>query len=81
MKETQIEYPSIGQTYNRAEYGVYQYDTFPASSVLAGQVRRRWLDSFATLEEAQAAYPEAEVSEHSGYSPPYLDHLPDHEDL
>ena len=39
--------------------------------------RRQWIDDFDTLEEARAAYPEAEVQvSHSLYRPPYLGHLP-----
>ena len=76
MNEIKIEYPSAGATYNRAEYGVYQYSVYPRSSVLAGQTRRVWLDSYTTLEEAQAQYPEAEVTT-SCYKAPYLNHLPD----
>lgn len=71
-----IEFPSIGATYFRHEYGVYAYDEYPASSVLAGQTRRRWLAAFPTLAEAQAAHPDARVAT-PGYAPPSLDHLPD----
>lgn len=60
MSELVIEYPSAGATYSHNEYGVYRYDVFPEYSVLAGQVRRAFLDSFPTLTEAQAAYPSAE---------------------
>lgn len=76
----QIEYPSRGETYNHPdEYGVYEYSTYPADSVLAGQTRRVWLDSYTTLEEAQEQYPDAEVTT-SCYQPPYLGHLPDDSD-
>jgi hypothetical protein len=74
---TTIEYPSAGATYSLPEYGVYRYDTYPRGSVLEGQERRSFLDAFETLEEAQAAYPEAEYQEGSGYVEPYLGHLPD----
>lgn len=76
MSRIQIEYPCAGATYNRPEYGVYKYSVYPRSSVLAGQTRRFWLDSYATLEEAQKQYPNAEVTS-SCYQPPYLGHLPD----
>lgn len=69
MKNTdiQIEFPSmgktyvrnVGKTYVRNVYGVYQYGRYPRSSVLGGQVRRQFLDSFETLDEARAAYPDA----------------------
>lgn len=76
MNEIKIEYPCAGATYNRPEYGVYQYSIYPRSSVLAGQTRRIFLDRFPTLEEAQAAFPDAELVG-CGYQPPYLGHLPD----
>jgi hypothetical protein len=76
MNNIRIEYPSAGATYNRPEYGVYGYGVYPRSSVLAGQTRRVFLGSFATLEEAQAEYPDAELAG-CGYQAPYLDHLPD----
>jgi hypothetical protein len=57
--DIQIEFPSVGKTYARNVYGVYEYGEYPRSSVLAGQVRRQFLDSFETLDEARAAYPNA----------------------
>lgn len=77
--EVVIEYPSQGATYNRPVYGVYAYDTYPRSSVLSGQTRRSFLDSFETLEEARAVYPKAEYTV-PGYVEPDLSHLPDDED-
>lgn len=62
MTQITIEYPSAGATYSRDEYGVYKYDEYPESSVLAGQERRTFLDSFSTLAEAKAAYPDATES-------------------
>ena len=75
--DIRIEYPSSGATYNSEEYGVYEYGRYGRGSVLAGQQKRMFLDSFATLEEAKAAYPNAEYHEASGYQAPYLNHLPD----
>tara|TARA_X000000950_G_scaffold120509_2_gene151037 strand:+ start:3549 stop:3824 length:276 start_codon:yes stop_codon:yes gene_type:complete len=46
------------------EYGgfsVYELGVYPRSSVLAGQTRKTFLDMFNTLEQAQAAYPRADV--------------------
>lgn len=74
--DIRIEYPSRGATYNRPQYGVYEYGVYPRSSVLAGQTRRVFLDSFDTLEEAQREYPNAECAG-CGFQPPYLGHLPD----
>jgi hypothetical protein len=79
MEDIRIEYPSSGATYNTPNYGVYRYDTYPRHSVLAGQRRRQFLDSFPTLEEAQAKYPGAELCG-CGYQPPYLNHLRDEDD-
>ena len=78
--DVRIEYPSAGATYCRREYGVYRYGVYPRHSVLAGQTMRIFLDSFKTLEEAKAAYPQAQVVAGSGYAPPDLSHLPDDED-
>lgn len=80
MSRTTIEYPSVGATYYREEYGVYRYDTYPRSSVLAGQTRRSFIDSYATLAEAKAKYPEAEVSGPQGAGNTFS-HLPDEGDL
>lgn len=75
--DIRIEFPSTGATYNRPVYGVYEYGVYPRSSVLSGQTKRTFLDSFATLEEATTAFPNAKVVAGSGYAPPYLGHLPD----
>ena len=75
--DIRIEYPSRGATYARPVYGVYEYGIYPRSSVLAGQVRRSFLDSFETLAEAKAAYPAGYEVVGSGYAPPSLNHLPD----
>jgi hypothetical protein len=72
-----IEYPMKGMTYGEKKYGVYQYGTYPESSVLAGQTSRRFIDAFDTLEDAKKAFPSAEYHEGSLYEPPYLGHLPD----
>lgn len=76
MDDIRIEYPSAGATYSTNKYGVYRYDEYPESSVLSGQERRTFLDQFDTLEEAQAAYPQASLCG-CGYRPPFLGHLPD----
>lgn len=57
--ETVIEYPATGATYHHEAYGVYRYGTYEDWSVLAGQEKRSSLGTFDTLEEAQAAHPEA----------------------
>jgi hypothetical protein len=79
-----IEYPSRGTTYHTDEYGVYEYSTYPRSSVLAGQQRRAWLDSFPTLEQAKSAYPEARYDGEgaNGFIPiaQMVAHIPDDTD-
>ena len=61
-KNISIEFPSIGKTYARNEYAVYEYDRYPRSSVNYGMERRSFLDSFRTLEEARKAFPNAAES-------------------
>ena len=75
--DVRIEYPSRGTTYCTEEYGVYAYGRYGRGSVLCGQQKRQWLASFATLEEAKAAYPQASACCGSGYQAPSLNHLPD----
>ena len=77
MKPYKMIEPECGATYQSDKFAVYEYDTYPRHSVLAGQTRRKWLDHFDTVEAAKAAYPDAEVSASSGYQPPCLSHLPD----
>jgi len=73
-----IEQGSRGATYRNSDetFTVYEISKYPRSSVLAGQQRRVWLDEFTSLEDAQKAYPDAEVSGCT-YREPYLNHLPD----
>jgi len=58
-------------------WSVYEFGIYPRSSVLAGQDMKSFRESYPTLEEAQAAHPEAIV----GYRDPmnYFDHLSDEE--
>jgi hypothetical protein len=58
-------------------FSVYEFGVYPHSSVLAGQTMKSFRDKFGTLEEAQEAYPHAEV----GFRDPqnFVDHLPDWE--
>lgn len=64
-----------GATYSNNRFTVYAHDTYPRNSVLAGQARRRFIDSFDTLEAAQAAHPSAKVLPGTTYAPPNLSHL------
>lgn len=74
--ELVIEYPTEGESYSHDEYGVYRYDLYPESSVLGGSVRRSFLDSFATLPEAKAAYPNATYSDSGYQEAPPIPHTP-----
>ncbi len=81
MKEYVIEHGGRGATYRKTEgFTVYALDEYPRSSVLAGQQRRTWIDEYDTLEEAQAAYPQATLYSGTTYQPPYLGHLRDDDD-
>lgn len=83
-----IEHASHGATYAHAEgtYTVYEISTYPRSSVLAGQQRRVFLDSFSegtpeqNLAAARKAYPNAELISGTTYREPDLSHLPDDTD-
>ena len=67
-----------GATYNSNKPTVYKYDEYPDYSVLAGQVRRSYLGSFDTVEEAKKFCPEAELSG-CGFVELDLGYLPDDE--
>ena len=73
-----IEFASRRATYrHRDGYTVYQIDEYPSSSVLAGQQRRSFLDTYPTLAEAKAAYPDVQLIEGTTYRSPDLSHLSD----
>lgn len=55
-----IDYYTIEPSRCGEFYDVYGHGRYERSSVLAGQLGRSFQDSFATLEEAKAAYPQAE---------------------
>jgi hypothetical protein len=56
IEEVAIE-PGVNEYTHKPVFHVKGYGEYPDSSVLAGQPRRVHLDTFDTLEEAQAAYP------------------------
>lgn len=56
------------------------YDTYPRNSVLAGQTRINFVDSFDELEDAQKAYPEATLSNQYIEPQNTFNHLPDEGD-
>ena len=53
---------------------------YPENSVLAGQTRIQFVDSFDTLEEAKEAYPSAELTHKLLMPVNTFDHLPDDTD-
>jgi hypothetical protein len=59
---------------------VYGWGTYPASSVLAGQAMKCFIDSFPDVEAALKEYPTATAS--SKYTEPQvsLNHLPGEDD-
>ena len=66
----------------RSQYGgwsVYEFDVYPRSSVLAGQTRKQFIDSFDSLEEAEKQYPHADVGYRDAHNS--FDHLPDDDDM
>ena len=70
-----------------ANYGtgfdVMGVGTHPESSVLAGQDRIVFMDSFETVEECEDKYPACKDSFHGAFTEPRntYDHLPDTGDL
>ena len=68
-----------GATYASGRWTVYAHDRYPRSSVLAGQDRRTFVDSYDSLDLAKAAWPKAEVLEGSTYRDidAMTRHLPD----
>ena len=69
--ETEWEYLTIEPSRfdNTPDISVYGHGTYPQGSVLEGQARRTFLDSFSTVEEAKQKYPEAEVLNNTSYLP------------
>lgn len=67
----EIDYYTITPRTRNGEvtYDVHAWDTYEDSSVLAGQPRKSWVDTFASLEDAQAEYPMANLS-HPLLEPP-----------
>ena len=81
MSYQTVEEASHGETYQNKSgtFTVYEIGVYKRGSVLEGQQKRTWLDQFDSLEEAQTAYPEAQLISGSTYREPSLGHLPDDE--
>lgn len=65
--------PLIGET---NEWAVYSHGEYEEWSVLAGQPRRVFLDSFPSVEEAIAKYPLAQVLNYSTKVQHYMPDTP-----
>jgi hypothetical protein len=82
MRKT-IEPGGHGATYHRTTgYTVYEHGVYPRHSVLAGQASRRFVGHYATLEEAQAAHPDATLIAGTTYQDieTMVAHLPDEDE-
>lgn len=64
---------------SNGEVDVYEYGKYERSSVLAGQERKAFVASFATVAEALTAYPKADVMGYRLSFPVSTMHLPDSE--
>ena len=54
--------------YGNAVAHVYKWTTYPANSVLAGQACKAFVTTYSTVEEAQAAYPQADVGRREAHN-------------
>ena len=59
---------------------VYGWGEYEASSVLAGQTRKTFIDSFETEEQARAVWPELDGDTHIRSANNYTNHLPGEDD-
>jgi hypothetical protein len=66
----QIEFPAVTTGGSRRdEYAVYEYGEYEPWSVLAGQERRSFIDSYETLKEARLNHPEADTDGGNAFPP------------
>jgi hypothetical protein len=72
-------------TISHSRYGdgadVFGWTTYERSSVLAGQPQKVFIDAFPTIEDAQAEYPNANISSHWTEPQVSLSHLPGDDDF
>lgn len=84
MRNTNTERKFDRYTLRRGKWGgvdVMGWGTYPASSVLAGQAMKVFVDNFDTEQEALAQYPHAQWS-HALVEPQVnLSHLPGENDM
>jgi hypothetical protein len=69
-------------TIERCQYGgwsVYEFDVYPRSSVLAGQTRKRFINTYEKRSEAEKHYPSADVGYRDAHNS--FDHLLDEDDM
>ncbi len=79
MSNEKFDYYTINLHDDEAA-SVFGWSTYERSSVLAGQPRKVYIESFDTLAEAEAAYPGAGIS--SRWTEPQISvsHLPGEDD-
>jgi hypothetical protein len=81
MREKFSEYSIEDKGGDVMPFVVYGWGVYEDSSVLAGQTRKVFIDSFATEAEARAAYPQADVGTHRRSAHNYTNHLPGPDDM
>ncbi len=54
-------------------YSVYKFGIYNRNSVLAGQTFKQFIDNFDSIEEAQDAFPEADLGNREAHN--HYDHL------
>ena len=74
-----FDYYTIDQKGNE-DYVVYGWGKYGEGSVLAGQARKCYIESYKTLEAAQAASPEANISNQWTEPQVNVNHLPGEDD-
>jgi hypothetical protein len=77
MPKKEFDYFTISHAKHGEGFDVHGWGTYARSSVLAGQPRKAWIESYETLEAAQAAYPGASMSSKWIEPQVSLSHLPD----
>ena len=80
MAEFDYTFIVFEDTYGKGAFNVKGVGTHPESSVLAGQDKIVFLNGYETIEEAQEAYPDADLT-HAMLQPTNtFDHLSDRGD-
>ncbi len=80
MEDFKYKYITYDDQYSKPQFVVKGVGTYEPSSVLAGQDKIVFLDSFDTLQEAQDAFPMADELHPLMQPQNNFDHLPDNGD-